>query len=397
MTTATGGRAGARLIVLICFLIAAVEGYDIQAFGVAAPLMAPELGLDPAQLGWAGSAAMIGLVVGALIGGWAADRTGRKPVLVASVAAFGLFSLVTAMAGSYETMLLARFATGLGFGGAMPNLIAVAVEISRPERRSATVAAMFCGMPVGGATAALIARLAGPELDWRAIFVAGGLAPLVLVPVLVFLLPETRPQPDPSADRNLTRALFGERRAAPTLLVWAAFMLTLVVLYLALNWLPTLVVDKGHAASEGFAAAMAFNIAGVVGSLAVAAVADRFGWRWPLAVVYLALAAAMAGFALADASPAILALSAAAGFLVMGAQFTLYAVAPLIYPVHLRAAGAGAAVGVGRLGSIFGPLIAGELRNAGATPEQVFLTIAPAGLAAAVIVAALGRVTRSGS
>lgn len=395
MNRTSRGAAGAGLIVLVCFLIAAVEGYDIQAFGVAAPRMVPELGLTPGQQGWAGSAAMIGLVLGAFAGGWLADRFGRKPVLLGSVAAFGLFSLLTATAHSYEALLWARLATGLGFGGAMPNLIAVAVEISRPERRAATVSAMFCGMPVGGATSALIARLAGDDLDWRAIFIAGGVVPLLLLPVIVRLLPETKPPHDPAADRHLGRALFAERRAAPTLLIWAAFMMTLVVLYLALNWLPTLVVDKGHPPSEGFMAAMVFNLAGAAGSILVGAAADRAGWRWPLAVVYGALAAAMAGLAATDAPLAILALSGAAGFLVMGAQFSLYAVAPMLYPAHLRAAGAGAAIAVGRLGSIAGPLIAGELRNAGASPGQVFLSMAPVALVAAILVVALGGVAKS--
>jgi len=388
------GGAGAGLVVFVCFLIAAIEGYDIQAFGVAAPKMIPELGLNPAQQGWAGSAAMIGLVIGAFIGGWLADRHGRKPVLLGSVAAFGVFSLVTATAHSYEALLWARLATGLGFGGAMPNLIAVAVEISKPARRAATVSAMFCGMPVGGATSALIARLMGDGLEWRTIFVAGGVAPLVLLPVIFFLLPETKPAHDPAADRNLARGLFAENRAAATVLIWAAFMMTLVVLYLGLNWLPTLVVDKGHPPSEGFTAAMVFNVAGAAGSILVGAVADRLGWRWPLAVVYLALAAAMAGLAASDAPLAILALSGAAGFLVMGAQFSLYAVAPMLYPAHLRAAGAGAAIAVGRLGSIAGPLIGGELRNAGASPGEVFLSMAPVALTAAVILVALGRVAK---
>jgi len=381
-------------VVFICFLIAAVEGYDIQAFGVAAPKMIPELGLNPAQQGWAGSAAMIGLVVGAFAGGWLADRYGRKPVLLGSVAAFGVFSLVTATAHTYDALLWARLATGLGFGGAMPNLIAVAVEISKPERRAATVSAMFCGMPVGGATSALIARLAGDALEWRTIFVAGGVVPLVLLPLIFLLLPETKPAHDPAADRNLARGLFAEKRAAATVLIWAAFMMTLVVLYLGLNWLPTLVVDKGHPPSEGFMAAMVFNVAGAAGSILVGAVADRTGWRWSLAIVYLALAAAMAGLAASDAPMAILALSGAAGFLVMGAQFSLYAVAPMLYPVHLRAAGAGAAIAVGRLGSIAGPLIGGELRNAGLTPGEVFLSMAPVALTAAVILLALGRVAK---
>jgi AAHS family 3-hydroxyphenylpropionic acid transporter len=216
----------------------------------------------------------------------------------------------------------------------------------------------------------------------------------VLVPVILILLPETKPPHDPAADRSVARALFAERRAIPTALVWAAFMLTLVVLYLALNWLPTLVIGKGLTPADGFAASMAFNVAGAVGSLLMGAAIDRLGWRWLLAAAYVALAAAMAGLAAAGSPAAILALSAAAGFLVMGAQFALYAVAPMLYPAHLRAAGAGAAIGVGRLGSIAGPLIAGELRHAGFSPGEVFLTMTPVALAAAVMLVALARTAR---
>src|SRR5580692_796271 len=110
------------VIIGVCVLIAALEGYDVQAFGVAAPHLAPELGLDSGQIGWAGSMANFGLVFGALLGGLAADRWGRKPVLLASVLAFGVFSLATAFAQGVETLLLARFLTGLGFGGVMPGL-----------------------------------------------------------------------------------------------------------------------------------------------------------------------------------------------------------------------------------------------------------------------------------
>jgi AAHS family 3-hydroxyphenylpropionic acid transporter len=390
----TAPRAGAGLVVLICFLIAAIEGYDIQAFGIAAPQLVADLGLTPAQQGWAASVAMVGLVIGAFAGGWFADRIGRKPVLMASVAAFGLFSLATAFSPTYDTLLWARFATGIGFGGAMPNLIAIATEIARPERRAGTVAAMFCGMPTGGAIAALVGRVAGEALDWRMIFIAGGVIPLLLLPLIARWLPETRPEPQAGADHSLPRALFGEGRALPTVLLWLVFMMTLVVLYLALNWLPTLVIAKGQAPAEGFAAAMAFNLAGVVGSLGIAALTDRAGWRWPLVGVYLGLAGAMAGLASAGAAPLILILSAAAGFLVMGAQFSLYAVAPRLYPVHVRAAGAGTAVAVGRFGSIIGPLIAGELRNAGVTADAVILSMAPVALIAAVALAALARTAR---
>ena len=386
-------RVGAGFVVFICFLIAAIEGYDIQAFGVAAPKLVPQLGLDPGQQGWAASAATIGLVLGALIGGWLADRTGRKPVLIGAVAAFGLFSLATAASHTYETLLLARFATGLGFGAAMPNLATLAAEISSPHRRAATVTAMFCGMPAGGLVVSLVARLAGPGLDWRTIFVAGGLIPLALVPVALAILPETRPATDPSADRNLLRALFGGGRAASTLLLWSVFVPTVTVLFLALNWLPTLVVDKGLAASEGFAAAVAFNAGAVAGTLALGALADRVGWRWPLTAAYLALAAAMAGLAATTAGGVIFALCGLAGFAVVGAQFALYALPPQLYPAQQRAAGTGAAIGIGRLGSVAGPLIAGGLRSGGATPGEVFVAMVPVALAACVFLLVLSRQT----
>jgi len=385
-------RVGAGLIVLVCLTVAAIEGYDIQAFGIAAPKLVPEFGLNPAQQGWAASIAMIGLVVGAFAGGSLADRVGRKPVLLGAIAMFGVFSLATAASHSFPVLLAARFLTGLGCGAGMPNLLAVAVEISRPERRAFTVTAMFCGFPMGGMSSALVARLAGPTLDWRTIFIVGGALPLVLLPLVFLLLPETRPEREPAADRNLLRALFGAGHAAATALLWTTCLLTAVILYLVLNWLPTLVVALGRPPSEGFAAAVAFNGAGL-GAMALGALADRIGWRWPLTLAYAGLAAALA--ALAMGASQIVLFSAIAGLGVLGAQFVMYGVIPQFYPPHMRAAAAGSALAFGRVGSIVGPLLAGELRNAGATPGQVFLATVPvailAGLAMLTLAVQAGR------
>jgi AAHS family 3-hydroxyphenylpropionic acid transporter len=374
------------LVVGVCFLIAALEGYDIQAFGVAAPKLAPELGLDSGALGWAASAAMIGLVIGALIGGWLADRTGRKPVLIAAVAGFGVGSLWTAFTHDYNALLAARLATGLGFGAALPNLVAIAAEISAPARRGATTSLMFCGMPTGGGTVALAVKLMGSALDWRTIFMIGGVLPLVLVPLIAFLLPETRPAREAGVDRRVLPALFGGGRAAATVLLWAANILTLIVLYLMLNWLPTLVVASGHTASDGAAASLTFNYVSILGALALGVLVDRFGFRWSLAATYALLAGVMAALGAALPIGLLLVLSGAAGFLVLGAQYALYGLPPRLYPAEVRAAGAGAAVGVGRLGSIIGPLLAGQLRHAGWTAGQVLFAMLPVALAAGLAV-----------
>lgn len=392
MTDTTKARAGAGLVVAVCFLVAALEGYDIQAFGVAAPRFAPELGLDSAQLGWAGGVAMLGLIIGAFVGGWLADRYGRKPVLIASTACFGVFSVVTATSHDFNTLMLARLATGIGFGGAMPNLIAIATEISSPRRRAATVTTMFCGMPAGGATVSLLARFGGETLDWRTLFLIGGALPLLIVPVIMHLLPETRPKHDAAVDRSMVRALFGEGRAAATLLLWVIFILTLIVLYLLLNWLPTLVVAKGLTPEDGSTASLVFNLSSIPGALLVGFIVDRIGFRWPLVVVFAGLAAALYGLGAAGALSAILILSGAAGFLVIGANYALYALAPVYYSPQVRAAGSGAAVAVGRVGSVIGPLLAGELRAANYTADQVLMALIPGVVVAALLVVVLTAV-----
>ena len=224
METLAAPRAGpstaARLIIGLCFAVAMIEGYDLQAMGVAAPRLVPALHLTPGQTSLVLTASMLGLILGAVIGGRAADRIGRRPVLIAAVAAFGLFSLGTVLAHDDPTLLAARAATGLGLGGALPNLIAIAADIASDRRRAATGGPIFGGMALGGAAAALLALLTPKTMDWRLIFAVGGAAPLLLAPLLAAALPETRrpSTADPaSPPQAYGRILFGEGRAAATL------------------------------------------------------------------------------------------------------------------------------------------------------------------------------------
>ena len=398
---AVGQRRGApsvAVVVAVCFGIAALEGYDIQAVGVAAPSMAPALHMPEAFIGYASSLTMAGLIVGSVVGGWAADRVGRKPVLVAAVAWFGVFSILTAMVRSGEALLILRVLTGLGFGGAMPNMIAVAAEVTRPERRAATVSGIFVGMPAGGGVASLItlAVLTGalPKgVDWRLIYLVGGIAPLVLAPIAFACLPETRPD-HAGERRDVAGVLFGEGRLWTTLSLWLAFAGTLVVLYLMTGWLPTLVVGEGLSRVDGDLAALSFNVTSTAGGLAIGLAVDRFGLRGPMIGSYIGLVLAMGGLAVAHAFPAILVFAGLAGFFAIGAQFSLYAVSPIYYPPAARALGIGAAVGAGRIGSIIGPSMASALRGAHASPGQVIAVTLPVILlagAAAVALSVVGK------
>ena len=383
-----GTHVPAPLVVGACFLVAALEGFDIQAFGVAAPKLVESLHLSSSQQGYAASIAMFGLVVAAFLGGYLADHTGRRSILVGSVLTFGIASALTASAHTYPTLLGFRLLTGFGFGGALPNIIAIAAEISEPKRRGFTTSAMFCGMPIGGATVALLVSLAGSQIGWQQLFLLGGILPLILAPALWLIVPEStqisaESEENAANKSNIIAKMFGDGRLMPTLLFWTANFLTLLVLYLLLNWLPTLVVASHHTAIEGANAAIGLNLLGALGGLAIGFTCDHFGHRRVLVLTYSALSIAIVGLAYSTTAASIFYFSSACGFFVLGAQYSLYGVAPALYPEAVRGVAAGAAVSVGRVGSIVGPFLAGQLRQAGWPPGQVFLALAPVAITAA--------------
>ncbi len=363
--------------VALCFLTAVLEGYDVQAFGIAAPKLVAALGLDPAQQGLAASLAMAGLVCGAFLGGRAADRFGRKPILLAAAATFGLCSIWTGLCTHFTELLLARFVTGIGFGGAFPVLIAIAAEVAAPARRATVNNLIFCGFPAGGSLVSLLGHMGGAALDWRTIFLVGGAMPLVLLPLLWAFLPETKPALEEHETTRLRDALFDRGRALVTALLASASFLIVMLLYLILNWLPSLVIAKGLAPQDGAAAAFAFNIAGLCGTALLGLVVDRIGAKRTFLIGYGALLAGVFLLGTAAAAATTEIFSAVTGFFTVGISCALYALAPSYYPASLRAAACGAIVGIGRLGTIAGPLLAGELRQAGWSADHVIEAMLP--------------------
>lgn len=374
---------------LVCLLAAMIEGFDIQSMGVAAPRMLPALHLSPGQAGWAFSASLIGLMVGASFGGAIADRIGRRPVLTASVAAFGVFSLLTALATGFWPLLAVRFLTGLGLGGAMPMLIALASERASPARKATMVALIAGGMPLGGAVAGLVARTPMALDDWRTIFLVGGLAPLVIAPLLYWVLPLGRPDRAAHQPGDATRALFGAGRWPTTACLWGSYALAALTLHLLLNWLPTLLVARGLPPAFAFLVSALFNLGGTTGGLAFGLVVDRLGARWPLLAGFAGLSVVLVLLAGAGGETAIAVLAFTAGFLLMGGQFTLYGLTPPYYPAAVRATGVGAAVAAGRVGSILGPLAAAELIGGGASGAAVVGALVPVVVVAGAVAVGL--------
>ncbi len=192
--------------IVLCFVVALLEGMDLQSAGIAAPGIAAQFGLSSTMMGAVFSASILGLLPGALGGGWLADRIGRKRVLIGAVVLFGLFSIATALVWSLNSLLAARFLTGVGLGAALPNLIALSSEAADARSRGTAVSLMYCGVPLGGALAALVG-IAGLASGWKAVFYVGGVAPL-----LALYLPESAAF---RAQQNAWPGCFGRRRAPP--------------------------------------------------------------------------------------------------------------------------------------------------------------------------------------
>jgi AAHS family 3-hydroxyphenylpropionic acid transporter len=322
--------------------------------------------------------------------------------------------------------------------------MAMAAEVSVPSKRGATATIMFCGMPVGGGTVALISWLT-PDQDWRILFIIGGLSPLLIAPALIYFMRETHKRPKTDSQAKTASwiwlaliplyaasyfaidavsqlpaaaslagmsawlailptvvitylvvnraALFAEGRASTSVLLWVIFLPTLLILYLILNWLPTLVVAKGFP-GDASQASIWFNFASVAGALLVGRLVDRFGVRWPLALAYTGLIGTLIALSQSSTLLLIMVLSGAAGFFLMGANYGLYGAAASYYPSAVRGRGSGAAIAWGRLGSVGGPLAGGYLLAGGASADTVVYSMVPFAVTAGIAVLILSFVAK---
>ncbi|WP_114835994.1 MFS transporter (plasmid) [Agrobacterium tumefaciens] len=420
------------LTVGLCAAVVVLDGFDTQAIAYVAPVLAKSWGLTPTAFGPVFAAGLVGMMVGALSLGPVADRNGRKLAIVISVALMGLFSLATIFATSVETLLVFRFLTGLGLGGAMPNVLALSAEYMPTRWRSTAVGVMFCGFPFGAVLGGLLAAQIIPAFGWESVFLVGGIAPLLLLFVLVPLLPESvrflvgrrdtdrtvaklvaRAVPDANlptdtrfetakvegGNRAAARAeLFGSDRIARTLLLWAAFFMNLLMYYFLINWLPLTLQSAGIDLSKAILFTALLNFGGIVGTIVLARIIDRIGSFRILWLVLLAAAVAIATVGYVSSQGGLL-LGVAifvAGFCVNGAQNNMNALAAGLYSTPSRATGLGFALAIGRIGSILGPVVGGMLLAAQMPLQTLFTVGALPAIVAAVAIWGLTRKDQPG-
>jgi len=391
-------------VVALCAAIAFVDGIEGQLAGYIGPALRQDLGLTASQLGFFLASGPLGLFFGGLFIAPLADRFGRRPILLACVALFGICSLLTAMSNSLFMLNVFRFLTGLGVGGALANSISLTAEYSPVHRRSLMVAIMLLGFIGGSIAVGLISAAIVPVLGWRSVLVAGGVLSLLLVPFLYFALPESirflagrdgardevarlirRINPAIAIDRNTrlvmgelqetsvsVAALFRDGRTRSTLLLWTIYFMSLLTLYLMSSWLTTHIRALGFAVNVSILIATLFQVGGVLGTL-FGWMVDRIGAGITIVSAYATGAVAIICVSLAGANLAALAITVfLAGFGIIGGQSATNALAAISYPTQIRSTGVGWATGIGRIGSILGPSLAGILVGMTGSTESIF-------------------------
>jgi MFS transporter, AAHS family, 3-hydroxyphenylpropionic acid transporter len=384
-TAPTATLSGSKLYALIgvCGAIALLEGFDLLTISIAAPVMMPGLGIDKIQTGQIFAGGQTGLVIGGLLGGLAGDKLGRRNTLLLGVLCFGLFCTLTVNATGFESLILARGLTGVGIGLALPNLISMAAECAPPKHRAKTISIILAGLPAGGMTVALAGSTILAAWGWRGLFYIGGLLPLAIAP-LIFLLPKyqaAHPGRSGEPRPHWLRALFGEGRGFTTLLLWISLLLTAAVLYMMVNWLPSLMTQRGYEIRISHLASAMFSLGGTIGSFSAGFFVDRYGYRRVLPLLYAGVLLGIGGIALMSSVPIILLSAGILGVFVVGSFYSLNGASPLYYPAAERGFCTGASVGMGRIGSILGPLMGGYVLKLGFGPAVA----GPAAVATAAI------------
>jgi len=402
--------------IALCTIVLTLDGFDSLTVNFLATSIARTTGIPVHSFGPIFSASLFGLMIAALATGPIADRWGRKWPVILGTLSFAVFSLLTPQAHTYREFLVLRFLTGLGLGGAMPNVVALASEYSPKRLISVVVSILFCGMPLGGAICGLLSAEMIRTWGWQWVFYIGGIIPLVIAILLIAMLPESvqflvvRGKNPAKIRRTLGKVapqfassgaeiyvptdeqrrkgvpvkyLFTEGRALGTVLLWFPYFINLMLIYFISSWLPALLNEAGMTASAAVIATVFFDLGGLVACLGQGFLMNQLGAARTLILEYALAAIFVGALGVLPRHVVLVAfLAFASGLVVIGAQAGLNALAARFYPTSVRSTGVGWALGVGRFGSIVGPLVGGMLLGIGWSSRGLLLAAAGFALSA---------------
>ncbi|WP_339530006.1 MFS transporter [Pseudomonas mucidolens] len=401
----------------ICIVLNMIDGFDVLVMAFTAASVSAEWSLSGAQIGLLLSAGLFGMAAGSLfIAPWA-DRFGRRPLILFCLGISGLGMLLSALSQTPVQLALLRGLTGLGIGGILASSNVIASEYASKRWRGLAVSLQSTGYALGATLGGLLAVWLLTHWGWRSVFLFGGVVTLVVIPLVLLWLPESldfllarRPANALARINRLARRLgqpalaqmpaavlkqpgaasgFGELLAPAmrrtTLLIWLLFFLVMFGFYFVMSWTPKLLVAAGLSAQQGITGGVLLSVGGIFGAALIGGLASRWPLTRVLSLFMLITAGLLVLFVGSGSSiAAALGLGLLIGLFSNGCVAGLYALSPVVYDASVRATGVGWGIGIGRIGAIISPTVAGFLLDDGWQPLHLY------GVFASVFVIAAG-------
>lgn len=405
-------------VLFACWLAILSEGYDVGVFGAVLPALAEykQWSLTPLELGTLGAYALIGMLIGALFIGTLSDIIGRKKMLLLAMAIFTTTQIGAALAPTPEVFGLFRLLGGLGMGGIIPVAAAMTIEYSAPRRRSLNYGIMYSGYSLGIVAAALVAMALLPVVGWRWV-IAVGAAPVVLLPLVAWMLPESleylvskgrisqakalaaklkvrdyRPvapaKPTSTVPwREVITSMFSGTYLRSTIFFWISLFCGMVLVYGLNTWLPQIMRKAGYDLGSSLTFLLVFSLASAAGGLALGFLADKYGQKPILVIFYLLGAGGILLLMFPNTMFINLCFVAFAGIGSISTSLVLTGYIADYYPSAQRSTATGWALSFARIGAISGPIIGGWIAATGISFEFNFVFFAVIGVVAAIAVA----------
>ena len=413
------------LIALLLCTLMVLEGYDMQALSFTTPAILNEWQITPAEFSYVATAHLIGYFVGAMVLSFFGDRFGRKNIIVTGAMIFGAFTFAAGFATSPQELYVLRLGAGIGLGGAIPSGIALAAEYMPHRLRATIIGLMYVGYNIGAGLGGFIAGWTIADYGWPSVFLIGGTAAVPMFAGLAYALPESvrflivsrapvarvaeivkriRPGIELSGvdryvvneeiRRNTPTSLLTDGRAAMTVFLWIAFVTALAGHYFITLWMPKVLTDDGFALADANRAMGMFQFGGAIGSFLIAFLLNKLDIKVVI-LTFLITAPVVAVLSLHTSYALLLPLMVVAGIGVLGGQIGLNALSGTIYPTYMRAMGAGWALGIGRVGSLAGPILGGYLITVGIPRPTLLLLDSLPFLACAIALFAMNAAKRA--